>query len=170
MTAYWEVTASERFEASLDDDRYDPAQLILLRVSAAALPYSNPSAEFRRSEGIVQIGAIRYRTVKKRICNDSIEFLCILDGAANRLRTAKDDFFQLVNDLQKPGHPKSPGSPAKTNSIVNKIIWYDNHQFPDLHYFAARCPVLDRAFIRTDLSAGHSRIGLQPPRQDNPLS
>jgi len=170
LTAYWEVTASARLEATLDEDRYDPAQLILLRVSATALPYSNASAEFHRAEGIVEIGAIRYRTVKRRICNDSIEFLCIPDGAANRLRTAKDDFFQLVNDLQKPGHPNFPGSSGKPNSILNNLIWYDNHQFPDLHYFAARRPVPDHALIRTDLPAGHSRIGLQPPRQGNPLS
>jgi hypothetical protein len=167
LTAWWEDSASARFEASLDD--VDPTQLILMRVSADALPYSNTSSEFHRSEGTIEIGAIRYRTVKKRIINDSIEFLCIPDGAANRLRSAKDDFFQLVNDLQKPGHPKFPGPSDKTNSIVHNIIWYDNHRFPNLHYFAARLVPAD-SFIRTDLSAGHSRISLQPPRQDNALS
>jgi hypothetical protein len=169
LTVYWEGRAATRLEASLDNDRYDPAQIILLRVPADALPYSNPSAQFERSVGLIEIGATRYRTVKRRLYNDSIEFLCIPDGAANTLRSAKDDFFRLVNDLQKSGHSKFPGPSGKTNPLVNKIVWCDAHNFPDLHYFAAR-PVLSPLFLRTDLPSGHSRIGLQPPRQDNSLS
>ena len=153
LTAYWEGCAAARLEAGLDNDRYDPAQLILLRVPADALPYSNSSARFERSVGFIEIGATRYRTVKRRLYNDSIEFLCIPDGAANQLRSAKVDFFRLVNDLQRSGHSKFPGPSGKT----------------DLPYFAAR-PVPSPLFLRADLPAGHSRIGLQPPRQDNSLS
>jgi hypothetical protein len=169
LTAWWEGRAAARLEAGLDTDRYDAAQLILLRVPADALPYSNSSARFERSVGFIEIGATRYRTVKRRLYNDSIEFLCIPDGAANQLRSAKDDFFRLVNDLQRSGHSKFPGPSGKTNPLVNKIVWCDAHNFPDLPYFAAR-PVLSPLFLRADLPAGHTRIGLQPPRQDNPLS
>jgi hypothetical protein len=159
LTAYWEGRATTRLEASLDNERYDPAQLILLRISADALPYSNISAQFERSVGYIEMGTTRYRTVKRRLYNDSIEFLCIPDGAANRLLSAKDDFFRLVNDLQKSGHSKFPGPSVKTNT----------HNFTHLYYFAAR-PVLFPRFLRIDLPPGHSRIGLQPPRQDHPSS
>jgi hypothetical protein len=169
LTAYWEGRAATRLEAGLDNDHYDPAQLILLRVSADVLPYSNSSTQFERSVGYIEIGATRYRTVKKRLYNDSIEFLCIADGAVNQLRSAKDDFYRLVNDLQRSGHSKFPGPSGKTNPLVNKIVWCDAHNFPDLHYFAA-CPVPSTLFPRTDLPTGHSRIGLQPPRQDNASS
>lgn len=167
LSAFWEGRAAIRLEASLDDNRYDPEQLILLRISADALPYSNSSAQFERSVGFIEIGANRYRTVKRRLYNDSIEFLCIPDGAANQLRSARNDFFRLVNDLQKSGHSKCPGPSGKTNPLVNKIVWFDAHNFPDLHYFAAH-PVPPSLVLRPDLPSGHSRIGLQPPRQDNP--
>lgn len=163
LTSYLEDRASAQLDASLDDERYDPAQLILVRVSADAIPYSNYSSEFQRSCGVVEIGATRYRTFKKRLYNDSVEFLCIPDGAANQIRSAKDAYFRLVNDLQKPGHAKFPDPSGKATTLVNKIIWYDNHHFPDLHYLAARA-VLFAPFLGPDLSTGHFRIGLQPPR------
>jgi hypothetical protein len=167
LTAYWEDRAAARLEASLDE--VDPSQLILLRVSADALPYSNSSMQFQHSGGFIEIGATRYRTVKRRLYNDSIEFLCTPDSAANRLRSSRDNFFRLVNDLQKPGHSRSPGPSGKTNPLANKIVWLNTHRFPDLHYFAAH-PVPFPGFQSTALSPGHSRIGLQPPRQDNSLS
>ena len=169
LTALWESRAATRIEASLDNDQYDPAQLILLRVSADALPYSNASEQFERSDGFIQIGATRYRTVKRRLHNDSIEFLCIPDGAANQLAAADNDFFRLVNDLQKSGHSKFPGPSGKTNPLQNKIIWCNSTHFPNLHCFAVRL-VLSPRLQTAALSPGHPRIGLQPPRPVYPLS
>lgn len=169
LTAYWEDRAAARLEASLDNDQYDPDQLILLRVSADGLPYSKTSMYFERSEGVIEIGAARFHTVRRRFYNDSIEFLCLPDGAVNQLRSAKDDFFRLVNDLQKSGHSRFPSPSGKTNPVVNKIVWCNSSHFPDLQYIADR-PVLSPIFMKTALSAGHPRIGLQPPRPVNPLS
>jgi hypothetical protein len=168
LTAYWEDCAAARLEATLDNDQYDHDQLVLLRVSADGLPYSS-SGQFERSDGIIEIGAARYRTVRRRFYNDSIEFLCIPDGAANRLRSAKDDFFSLVNDLQKSGHSRFPGPSGKTNPAVNKIVWCNSGHLRLLHYLAGR-PVQSTIFMQTALSAGHPRIGLQPPRPGSPLS
>jgi hypothetical protein len=168
LTAYLEDRANARFEATLDSDCYNPAQLILLRLSADALPYSNASEQFERSQGCIEIGAARYHIVKRRLYNDSIEFLCIPDGASCRFKLVKEDFFRLVNDLQNTGHSKFPGPSGKT-SPVNKIVWCNSSHFPNLYYFAAR-PVLSPTFQRTTLSPGHPRIGFQPPRPGNPLS
>jgi hypothetical protein len=168
LTAFCEDRANARFEATLDLNQYDPAQLILLRVSADALPYSNASERFEPFDGCLEIGAARYRAVKRRLYNDSIEFLCIPDGTVSQLMLVKDNFFRLVNDLQNSGHSKFPGPSGKT-SPVNKIVWCNSSHFPDLYYFAARL-VLSPTFQRTTLSPGHPRIGLHPPRPVNPLS
>jgi hypothetical protein len=168
LTAYWEDRAAVRFDATLDKDQYDPTQLVLLRVSADVLPYSNISAKFERSDGYIEIGAVRYRTVKRRLYNDSIEFICAPDGAANQLNLAQDNFFRLVNDLQKSGHSKFPGPSGKTGP-VNKIVWCNSSRFPDLYYFAAR-PDLFPVFKVTSPSPGHPRIALQPPRPGNSLA
>jgi hypothetical protein len=167
LTAWWEERATARLEAIANE--VDPAQLVLLRISAESLPYSNPCPEFERSEGFIEAGPIRYRTIKKRVYNDSIEFLCIPDGATNLLRVSRDNFFRLVNDLQRPGHSKFPGQSGKTNPLVNNIVWLDTHHFPDLSYFAGR-RVWSLRFIRPELPSGHARICLQPPRPDVTLS
>ena len=164
FTACCEERAATRIEANLDNDRYDSSQLILLRVSAAALPYSNASEQFQKTTGTIEIGSVRYRKVSKRLHNDSIEFRCIPDGDANRLQSAGNDFFKLVNDLQKT---KAPGPHGKT--AINKIVWYENHQFPSLHYLAAH-PVVNPPFRQARLSSGYPRIGHRPPRPANALS
>jgi hypothetical protein len=167
LSAYWEDHAASRLQASLDQEQFDPAETITLRISADALPYSTASVRFERSEGIIEVGAVRYRTVKRRLYNDSIEFLCIPDGPANKLRAARNDFFSLVNDLQKTGHSKIPGQSGKTNPPVNKIVWFETRQFTGLPYLAdhpARYPLPPS----TAPTAGHLRIGLQPPRPCQP--
>lgn len=169
FTAFWEGRAADFLEARLDRDEYDGNQLILLRIPADALPYTNSSRDFQRTEGYIEIGNLRYRKVRKRKYNDSVEFLCIPEGAVNRLRSAGNDFFSLVNDLQKTGHDKYPGPGGKTTHSFYKIIYYSAQHFPDLHYFAARS-VRSPRFQRAGLSAGHPRIGLRPPRATYRLS
>jgi hypothetical protein len=164
FTAWCEDRAATRTEANLDNDRYDSSQLILLRVPTNALPYSNASPQFQKTTGTIEIGSARYRKVSKRLYNDSIEILCIPDGDANRLQSAGNDFFKLVNDLQKT---KAPGTHGKTAG--NKIVWYGSHHFPSLHYLAAH-PVVNPPFRQTRLSTGYPRIGLRPPRPAGTLS
>ena len=169
LTAYWQERAAAQLDARLGDDRYDPSQLILLRISAESLPYSNSSRQFERYNGIIQIGATRYLAVKKRMYNDSLEFLCIADNAANRLTTAKNEFFRLVNDLQRSGHPKIPGAPGKSIPAVNKIVWCNTQHFLRLRHLTAR-PLPSPRYLRTELFPGYPRIVLQPPRHVNTLS
>jgi hypothetical protein len=164
FTAYCEKRAAFRLEASLDKDQYDPGQLILIRVPADALPYSNFSAEFRKTTGTLDIGTAHYRKISKRLYNDSIEFLCIPDGDANRYQSARNEFFKLVNDLAKT---KTPGPSGKTG--IHKIVWYQQHHFPYLPDVAIRtAPYFPSP--RTALAAGHHSISLLPPRPAQPLS
>ena len=162
LTAYWQSLAASELQAVLNKDAYDPAQLILLRVSADLLPYSNTSDQFQKAEGTIEIAHCRYQYVKKRLYNDSLEFLCIPDGAANRFSTLKNNFFSLVNDLQKTGHGKMPGSSGKVASDLNKIGYLQDLSM-SLHYFPSALipPVLPQPSV---LPSGHPRIGQEPPR------
>ena len=141
----------------------------MLRIPADALPYCNSSRDFQPAEGYIEIGNLRYREVKKRVYNDSVEFLCIIDGAANRLRSAGNDYFSLVNDLQKHGHSKFPGPNGRTGHNIIKIIYYSAHHFPDLHYFVARASWSTRLKL-AGLSAGYPQFGCQRPRGARRLS
>jgi len=111
-----EGKANTKLEAQLDNNNYDESQLISIKVPAKHLAYYNNSKQFERVDGEIEINGIQYKYVKKRLYNDEFEYLCIPNNDVNKLRTARDDFFKLVNDLQHNGQGKksSPHSNTKT--------------------------------------------------------
>jgi hypothetical protein len=146
----------------LDNEQYDRGQLILFKVSAAALPYSNTSDVFQRADGELEAGNIHYRYVLKRLFNDSIEFLCLPDGENGRLQRAKSEIIHLAVDLPDANsHSKS--SPAGKISPPLLTIFYQKIPSLDLCNFPARETA--RSIIGVPaLCAGHARMGWQPPR------
>lgn len=151
LTSYMESRANHQFEAQLDDDQYDESQLISIRVPATRLSYYNNSFQYERVHGEIEIQGLRYEYCKRRILNDSIEFLCIPNQAAMKIRTAKDDFFQLMNDLSRNGPGKNPSShiyrhfPSNdyishgTQTIDHPIVISSAISHPDVVTFSSWC-------------------------------
>lgn len=160
--SWFESHVEAQWKLRLDNDQYDPSQLVLVKVSASCLPYSNASKDFERADGKVDIGPIHYRYVGKRLYNDSVEFLCLPDREANRLQTAKNDFFSLVNDLQITGHAKTPGSPGKIACNILKVCYLDNHYLA-LNYFPAST-IRGMAYCTNTLLPGYPCVRKLPPR------
>lgn len=96
----------------LDNNGFDEAELITIKVPIDELPYYTNSPIFERTKGSIAIGGLTYQYVERRIYNDSLEMRCIPNAQATNLTNARDLFFQLVNDLQ---HTSSNGkqTPAK---------------------------------------------------------
>jgi len=122
FVSYMEDRANQRLEAQLDNNNYDESELISLKVPAAHLAYYNNSKQYERVDGEIEIGGIQYKYVKKRLYNDSLEYMCIPNKDVMKLRTARDDFFKLVNDLQHSGQGKK--SVPHSNSNKNFIADY----------------------------------------------
>jgi len=101
LTSWLEGKADRQLEASLDEDRYDESQLISIKVPSSHLSYYNSSAQFERVDGQIEVGGVQYKYVKRRLFNDSLEMLCIPNHTAMGLQTARNEFFQLVNDVQQ---------------------------------------------------------------------
>jgi len=101
LSIYLEDRADRQLEARLDTDRYDESQLISIKVPSSRLSYYNSTTQFERVDGQIEVGGIQYKYVKRRLFNDSIELLCIPNHTAMRLQTARNQFFQLVNDIQQ---------------------------------------------------------------------
>ena len=112
LTAYLECRTKEHLASSLDNNSYDESALISVKVPARHMAYYNPSPQFERFEGQIEISGFQYNYVKRRLFNDSIEMLCIPNQMATQLRNDKYDFFQLVNDLPHSGQNRKPGSQA----------------------------------------------------------
>ena len=101
LSFYLEGKANRQLEARLDEARYDESQLISIKVPSSHLSYYNSSTQFERVDGQIEVGGVQYKYVKRRLYNDSLEMLCIPNYAAMTIQTARNQFFQLVNDIQQ---------------------------------------------------------------------
>ncbi|MBN9379378.1 MAG: hypothetical protein J0H74_01350 [Chitinophagaceae bacterium] len=118
LSFYLEDRADRRLEASLDKDRYDESQLISIKVPSSHLSYYNSNTQFERVDGQIEVKGIQYKYVKRRLYNDSLELLCIPNHDAMKLQTARNQFFQLVNDIQQHnGHSKKSDTHHTTKSF-----------------------------------------------------
>jgi hypothetical protein len=93
--------ANSELEAQLDENRYDDAQLISIKVPVRYLPYYSNSDEFQRVDGQIEVGGVQYKYVKRRIYHDSLEMLCVPDHATMQLRTTENEFLRFSNDLAR---------------------------------------------------------------------
>ena len=117
ITNYWQSRADRKLEASLDKKDYDENQLISIKVPVTSLSYYNSSTSFERVDGQIDIGGIQYSYVERRILQDSIEYRCIPNQMAMRLKDAKEGYFRLVNDLSHNGQEKKAPHSAQYKSI-----------------------------------------------------
>jgi hypothetical protein len=121
-----EHKASEQLEARLDTNDFDESQLISIKVPAYHLSYYSNSSQFERTNGQVEVNGIQYKYVKKRLFNDSLEFICIPDHSATQLQMAKNDFFKQVNDLQHVGQGKKSNSHAGPSVSFSTDYYINN--------------------------------------------
>ena len=124
LTAYLQYQASLELEVRLDNNDYDNAQLIELRIPLN-LPYHNDWNYYERYDGEIEFRGIHYKYVKRTIEKGELVLLCLPDKTTQRLQSAKDAFFKLVNDLQQEKNGKTP-NPGK--SAVQKNFFSDYQQ------------------------------------------
>ena len=117
VSNYIQDRADRRLEASLDKKDYDETQLLSFKVPVTSLSYYNSSASFERVDGQIDIGGIQYKYVERRIYRDSIEYRCIPDQMAMNLKSARETFFQLVNDLSHNGQEKKTPHSTQYKSV-----------------------------------------------------
>ena len=127
VSSFLESRADRQLEARLDNNKYDDSQLILIKVASTHLSYYNSSTQFERVDGKIEVGGIEYKYVKRRLYNDSLELLCIPNQTAMGLKSAKNEFFQLVNDLQSHnGQDKKSDSHGASKNVSASD--YDTNQ------------------------------------------
>jgi hypothetical protein len=143
LTAYLESRATGQLQSKLDDNNYKESELISVKVPVENLSYYNSSTQFERVEGQIEIHGLQYSYVKRRLYNDSIEMLCIPNHTVMHLKNAKNDFFKLINDIQRPGQDKKTDTHSYKNFTgdfwtVNDLFKIENKfynmQKKPLHY------------------------------------
>ncbi len=115
LSNYWQDRAERRLEANFDQNNYDESALITFKIPITSLAYYNNSSGYERMDGQIEISGVRYQYVKRRIYGDSLEVLCLPNLTSMKLRTANDDFFRQVNDLQQ----QTQGKKNSTHPVNN---------------------------------------------------
>jgi hypothetical protein len=105
-TSILQDRADKTLIADLDQNNYRDADLISIKIPATHLSSYVNTKEFQRVDGKIEIQGVQYNYVKIRYSDGNLELLCIPNKTSNRIQTARDDFFKLVNDLQHPGQSK----------------------------------------------------------------
>ena len=111
--------ADIKLEAQLDINNYNEASLIELKVSLD-LPYQTDWKDFERYDGEVTVDGQHYKYVKRKVQDGMLIVKCIPNENKHRIESARDQFFQLANDLQKNDGAKKSDAP-KHSTIKNNI-------------------------------------------------
>lgn len=117
----------EQLEIALDNNDYDPSQLIEID-SQVILPYVADWKDFERVDGEVMIDGVYYKFVERKYENGRIIYRCIPNKNKIKLHHARSTFYQLMNEIQdNPGAQKKSGNPAFAKKTISD---YYLNQFP----------------------------------------
>lgn len=122
--AYVQNRSDRLLQASLDKEEYDPNDLITIKVPLS-LPYVTDWSDFQRVNGEIEMGGRVYTFVKRRIFQGQLILLCLPDDHKTHLKTAKEDFFRLANDLSAIPSSKKQGN-GNTASIQHLQSDYED--------------------------------------------
>ncbi len=115
---YAQQQADIQMIASLDQDEYNAADLITIKIPIN-LPYQSNWKEFERVDGEVNIEGKIYKYVKRKVQDGELVLLCLPDKNKTRLTTAKDEFFKYANNLVQHNSSKNP---AIQKMVLSKIL------------------------------------------------
>jgi len=163
ITNYWQDRADRRLEASLDRKDYDESQLISIKVAVTSLSYYNSTTDFQRVDGQIDIAGVQYKYVERRILQDSIEYRCIPNQMAIRLKNVKDGYFQLVNDLSRNGQDKKTPHSTQYKSVSQDYC--ATSMTIDLPYIVADLAPKKGSMRSAHLPSSYSPAAEMPPDQ-----
>jgi hypothetical protein len=126
LAFYLEQKAGATLQAQFDKDEYDHSALISVKIPSPNLPYYHSSKEFYDMEGEIEMGGVFYKFVKRRLYNDTLEFLCLPNKEAMNLNIAKNDFYKRVNDLQQNNPEKKTQSQSSGNKVPSGEYFLNN--------------------------------------------
>jgi hypothetical protein len=123
---YLQQQSDTHLEALLDDNQYDDAGLIELKIPTY-IPYQTSWASYERYDGEVELNGVLYKYVKRKVSNDTLYLMCIPHTKKMNLETARDDFFKNTNDLAQNNTANKQGS--KSVTYKNMMSEYDPYSF-----------------------------------------
>ena len=153
--------ANKTLETALDKNNYNDQALISIK-TPINLPYYNNSSVFARAYGEVEMNGVLYTYVKSRIYNDSLEMLCIPNSSKQQLLNSKDNFTNVVFDLQKDSNKKSTSS-NKAFSFFKMLSEFEKNNDFSLNFFYTITSSKKHSFYNSNSGVLHKATIEQPP-------
>ena len=156
VLSFLETKAHQSLEANLDNNNYDEADLIEIRVPLN-MPYQQRFTGFERHYGDIEIDGKSYTYVKRKIEGDVVIFKCIAN-------VSKQELKEKENELAKSNAPVNDTN--KKQGSATKIFSgdYDVKSFFDYSISLAGITGKDCISYTAPLSDGQLIDPYQPPR------
>lgn len=123
LVADWlQTRAEDRLEAVIEERSFNPQQLVELSV-VTNLPYTNDWLDWERCNGTIEVNGYHYQYVERKLEKGKMLYRCLPNNEKQTVVTARDEFFQLVNNFNQQSDHKAP---AKSVVINNFIGDYDD--------------------------------------------
>jgi hypothetical protein len=74
----------------------------------------------------VELNGAHYNYVKRKVVNDTLILVCIPNETKNQIKSAEDEYFKNVNDLQNTGNKKSNSKEHSTKAPVSDYLLKEN--------------------------------------------
>jgi hypothetical protein len=146
LSDYLQHRADTQLESQLDQDQYNEASLIEIRVPLN-MPYQSVSSNFERYDGEIEFNGIHYKYVKRKVENGELVLLCLPNENRMRLQNARDEFFKLVNDLQQHSSQNKNPTPGSVKNPVTEYWqqqnnWHLNALAAQQHHYTSSCTAI----------------------------
>ena len=125
VSSYLENRADVVLQARLDKNSYDPSQLFEVKIPLN-LPYSPSWSSYEQYRGQVELNGVHYNYVKRKVVNDTLILVCIPNETKNQIKSAGEEYFKNVNDLQNTGNKKSNSKETSSKAPVSDYLLKEN--------------------------------------------
>lgn len=160
FTSLMETRADQQLEARLDNQEYDEAELIEVKIPLQ-VPYQISQPEFERHYGEVEVDGKYYTYVKSKVVDGFLVLKCIANSAKDEIKAAGSNYYKKANGLDQQSSDKKGGD----YSGFAKNFWseYSNKTlYPELSMIARQSRHSFPVFSQT-LPVCYTEVAGQPP-------
>jgi hypothetical protein len=157
---YIQEKADTRYEYALDRNEYDDSKMISVKVDLE-MPYLAENTNFERVNGEISVDGVVYKYVKRKIHNGQLVLLCLPDENKTKLKSARDEYFSIANNLV--AHSNTKESAPKSSPEKNIATDYDQYLLNYNIGFLSETKFFDPIIDRSAVLPAHNSLPAQPP-------
>lgn len=159
VVAVLNAKARHTAQRAIDQRRYDPTQLIEIKVPLD-LPYSTDWSSFEQVKGVISFEGVLYNFVERKYENGQMTYRCLPNQRGTEIQNARDYFYSLVYDLDK----QEKGDSAPKQHASKKLNIETTVEPIGIDADLSIQPTIERGRLLSKyMMDGHANLPLQPP-------